>query len=133
MERPDERSIKIDDFFVRCQLASFDSRAIAALNREEKEYYALAAQDLELSTDEIRRLPLAHIEQAFSQGMHVSKARLLVFKIGGSDTLPPLPDTSAQQVERLVTDARSGAKKALLMLVSRNGQDLFLGVKLGAA
>lgn len=53
---------KIDDFFVRVRLAAFDPRAVAALNREEKEYYALAAQDLELSCDDIRRLPLAHVD-----------------------------------------------------------------------
>jgi serine protease Do len=40
---------------------------------------------------------------------------------------------SPQEIERIVEDAQSGSKKALLMLVSRNGQDLFLGVKLGAA
>ena len=55
---------KIDDFFVRCQLAAFDSRAIAALNREEKEYYALTVKDLVISNDEIRSLPLAHIDSA---------------------------------------------------------------------
>jgi hypothetical protein len=53
---------KIDDFFVRVRLAVFDARAVAALNREEKEYYALAAQDLDLSCDEIRRLPLALVD-----------------------------------------------------------------------
>lgn len=53
---------KIDDYFVRCQLAAFDARAVAALNREEKEYYALAVQDLMISSDEIRRLPLAHVD-----------------------------------------------------------------------
>jgi hypothetical protein len=53
---------KIDDFFVRARLAAFDARAVAALNREEKEYYALAAQDLELSNADIRRLPLAHVD-----------------------------------------------------------------------
>jgi len=52
---------KIDDYFVRCRLAAFDPRAIAALNREEKEYYALTAQDLVITNDEIRRLPLAHV------------------------------------------------------------------------
>lgn len=53
---------KIDDFFVRARLAAFDARAMGALNREEKEYYALAAQDLELSNADIRRLPLAHVD-----------------------------------------------------------------------
>src|SRR5690606_33573109 len=35
----------IDDFFVRCQLAAFDRRAIAALYLEEKEYYAHTVKD----------------------------------------------------------------------------------------
>jgi hypothetical protein len=55
---------KIDDFFVRCELAAFDARAIAALNREEKEYFALAVKDLQITSDEIRCLPLAHIDSA---------------------------------------------------------------------
>ncbi|HWQ93597.1 MAG TPA: hypothetical protein VN673_18185, partial [Clostridia bacterium] len=37
---------KVDDYFARCRLAAFDSRAIQALNREEKEYLAVAAKDL---------------------------------------------------------------------------------------
>ncbi|MEZ5512100.1 MAG: hypothetical protein R3F47_19780 [Gammaproteobacteria bacterium] len=49
---------------LRCQLAAFDSRAIAALNREEKEYYALTVKDLVITNDEIRSLPLAHIDSA---------------------------------------------------------------------
>lgn len=55
---------KIDDYFVRCQLAVFDARAVAALNRDEKEYYALSVQELVISNDDIRRLPLARIEGA---------------------------------------------------------------------
>jgi len=35
---------------------------------------------------------LAHVELASGKGMHVSKARLLVFKLGGKEQLPPLPD-----------------------------------------
>jgi len=35
---------------------------------------------------------VAHIEQAFSKGLHISKARLLVFKLGGTLRLPPLPN-----------------------------------------
>lgn len=54
---------KIDDFFLRCQLAAFDQRAITALNREEKDYYALAAKDLEITSEEIRGLPLAHVDR----------------------------------------------------------------------
>ena len=52
---------KVDDFFARCRLAAFDPRAIAALNREEKEYLALAAKDLTVVSAEIAALPLAQI------------------------------------------------------------------------
>ena len=48
---------KVDDFFTRCRLAAFDPRAIAALNREEKEYLALAAKDLTDHRRRNRRLP----------------------------------------------------------------------------
>ena len=41
--------------------------------------------------------------------------------------------TAPQQIERLVDEARSTSKKAVLMLVSRNGADLFLGLKLSVA
>jgi len=52
---------KIDDYFMRCRLAAFDARALSALNREEKEYQALAAKDLTPSSTEIAALPLAHV------------------------------------------------------------------------
>jgi len=53
---------KMDDYFARCRLAAFDTRAVAALNREEKEYLALAAKDLTITSAEIACLPLARIE-----------------------------------------------------------------------
>ncbi len=53
---------KVDDYFTRCRLASFDARAINALNREEKEYLALAAKDLTITTAEIAGFPLARVE-----------------------------------------------------------------------
>src|SRR5437667_392091 len=53
---------KVDDYFTRCQLAAFDPRAVAALNREEKEYAAFAAKDLSLKTAEIASFPLAQVE-----------------------------------------------------------------------
>lgn len=54
--------IKIDDYFARCQLVAFDGRAALALNREEKEYLALAAKDLTITAEEIKVFPLARIE-----------------------------------------------------------------------
>ena len=53
---------KVDDYFARCRLAAFDARAAAALNREEKEYLALAAKDLTITSEEIKSFPLARVE-----------------------------------------------------------------------
>lgn len=53
---------KVDDYFGRCRLAAFDARAIAALNRSETEYLAIAAQDMRISADEVAGFPLARVE-----------------------------------------------------------------------
>lgn len=53
---------KVDDFFARCRLAAFDARALQALNREEKEYLAVAAKDLTITSEEVAGFPLARIE-----------------------------------------------------------------------
>jgi hypothetical protein len=52
---------KVDDFFARCRVAGFDPRAVAALNRPESEYVALATRELTVNTAEIASLPLAQI------------------------------------------------------------------------
>ena len=53
---------KVEDFFARCRLAAFDARAIAALNRQESEYLAIAAKDLNITASEVAGFPLARIE-----------------------------------------------------------------------
>src|ERR1051326_677065 len=53
---------KIDDYFARCRLAAFDSRALLAVNRQEAEYLALAAKDLTITSAEIASFPLARVE-----------------------------------------------------------------------
>lgn len=53
---------KVDDYFARCRLAAFDARALQAVNREEKEYLALAAKDLTITHAEIAGFPLARVE-----------------------------------------------------------------------
>ncbi|MCB1127157.1 MAG: hypothetical protein KDM81_11705, partial [Verrucomicrobiae bacterium] len=53
---------KVEDYFARCRLAAFDSRAAAPLNRDEKEYAALATRDLTASDADIAALPLARVE-----------------------------------------------------------------------
>ncbi len=53
---------KAGDFFARCRLAAFDPRALAALNRSETEYLALAAKDLTITATEVAGFPLARVE-----------------------------------------------------------------------
>lgn len=54
--------VKVDDFFARCRLAAFDPRALAAVNRNEAEYLAVAAKDMTITAAEIAGFPLAKIE-----------------------------------------------------------------------
>ncbi len=53
---------KVDDWFGRGRLAAYDARALAALNRREEEYFAVAAGDLSISADEVAGFPLARVE-----------------------------------------------------------------------
>jgi len=53
---------KVDDYFARCRLAAYDSRAVNALNREETAYLGLAARDLTITDAEIAGFPLARIQ-----------------------------------------------------------------------
>ncbi len=52
---------KVEDFYARARLAAFDGRALAALNRSETEYLALAANDLTITAAEVAGFPLARI------------------------------------------------------------------------
>lgn len=52
---------KVDDYFARCKLAAYDSRALAAVNRQESEYLELAAKDMTITASEISSFPLAQI------------------------------------------------------------------------
>ena len=54
--------VKVDDYFARCRLAAFDSRATAAVNRQESEYLALVAKDMTITASEVAGFPLARIE-----------------------------------------------------------------------
>ncbi len=53
---------KVDDFFARCRLAAFDTRALGSLNRAEEEYEILAQKTLSASVSEAADFPLAKIE-----------------------------------------------------------------------
>jgi hypothetical protein len=53
---------RVDDFFVRCDLAALDPRAVAALNRTDADWAALAAKDLSTAGGDVSAFPLARIE-----------------------------------------------------------------------
>lgn len=50
---------KIDDYFARARVAQFDARALASINREDKEYIAALAQDLSSNASAVEHFPLA--------------------------------------------------------------------------
>ncbi len=52
---------KVDDYFGRCRLAGYDPRALGAVNRDEKEYAAIAAKDIQITAAEIAGFPLAQV------------------------------------------------------------------------
>jgi hypothetical protein len=52
---------KVEDYFTRGRLAEFDPRSLSALNRDEKEYAILGAQDLTSTHADIASLPLAQV------------------------------------------------------------------------
>lgn len=49
---------KVADYFARCRLAAFDARALAALNRQEGDYLAVAAKDMDITAAEVAGFPL---------------------------------------------------------------------------
>lgn len=53
---------KVDDWFLRCRLAAFDTRALAAVNRSEAAYLDAAARDLVVTAQEVLQFPLARVE-----------------------------------------------------------------------
>jgi len=52
---------KIDDFFLRCSLASYDSRAATIMNGADESLTALASRNLSDAEDEIALLPLSAV------------------------------------------------------------------------
>jgi len=50
---------KIDDYFGRCRLAAFDTRAAAMLNRKEEDYAPILAKDISINANELAGFPLA--------------------------------------------------------------------------
>ncbi len=53
---------KVDDYFFRCRLGEYDSRAVSYLNYPEKDYAELSARSLAVIPDELMARPLAVID-----------------------------------------------------------------------
>lgn len=52
---------KVDDYFGRCRLATYDTQAVVALNPEQKDYFAVAPKNLSITVQEVANLPLAKV------------------------------------------------------------------------
>ncbi|HVW65389.1 MAG TPA: hypothetical protein VHB01_10270 [Nitrosospira sp.] len=53
---------KVDDYFTRCALAAYDSRAAVPLSRSTEDYQNIAAQTLSAMSTDIANFPLATVE-----------------------------------------------------------------------
>ncbi|MCK9283024.1 MAG: hypothetical protein M0P39_01950 [Rhodocyclaceae bacterium] len=84
---------KIDDFFARCRLAAFDSRAAEPLNADIEALRALAATPLHQQAEAIAALPLA--------------------QIGADRTLPLAAGANPAWAERLAAFAENTVKPLL--------------------
>jgi hypothetical protein len=83
---------KVDDYFTRCRLAAFDTRAAAALNPEDKHYAAFASKDITLASADIVSLPLAHVEagKALTLATGVNPAWAAALATLQTDAVKPL-------------------------------------------
>jgi len=90
---------KVEDFFTRGRLAAFDERALAGMNREEKDYLVLGTRDLSSSAVEAASFPLARVEPggslpldtgvnpAWSGAISALKAKAVVPLLGEKSSL----------------------------------------------
>lgn len=90
---------KIEDYFVRCRMASFDNRATEALNSPESELIALGSKSLTDSTEEMAALPISL----------VGPQALLHLKKG----LNPAWQLRMEQFSRLIVDPLLGETDTL--------------------
>jgi hypothetical protein len=76
---------KIEDFFVRCQIASFDERGTALLSASDADLSALAQKTLGQSAEDVAKLPLSRIQGgaalALDSGVNPAwKAKITAFR-----------------------------------------------------
>ncbi|MEO3680547.1 hypothetical protein [Rheinheimera fenheensis] len=108
---------KIDDFFVRCQLAAFDSRATPALNPEAGVYAVLANRAVASADTDIAALPLAEVgpERPLPLGSGVNPAWAAAIAQFSTKVVQPLlgKDTdSLQQADWVAISAQLAGWRA---------------------
>lgn len=91
---------KINDYFARTQLASFDSRAANILNRAEADFAAFAPKDLRSDAPEIAQLPLARIEagRALPLANGINPAWNAAVTKFASDTVVPVLGSARESI-----------------------------------
>jgi hypothetical protein len=87
---------KVDDWFVRCNLAAFDTRAADALNASADALTALGALALKSSSDGIAALPLAHVHANAALPLDAGVNPAWAARIGALNTLLITPLLGAQ-------------------------------------
>lgn len=88
---------KIDDYFIRCHLVAFDSRAAEPLNPSKARYRTLAHTSLSVKAAELATLPLARIEaeRPLPLTEHLNPAWIELMKEFRTNIIQPLFGTKA--------------------------------------
>ncbi|MDO8908012.1 MAG: hypothetical protein Q7W55_05860 [Pseudohongiella sp.] len=97
---------KVDDYFVRCQLAAFDDRAADALNPAPSVYGVLNNRAIGSTDSDIAALPLAAIDagKSLPLGEGVNPAWAAAIDKLKSNVLRPLLGTKAGSIDTLTAD-----------------------------
>lgn len=116
---------KIDDFFMRCKLASFNTDSVAVLDVSSAKIGEISGNNLAASTDEIATYPLARVnaEHKLPLGNEVNPAWA-----GAMATLKALViDKEFKKAEYLTEEQWAG------IMAKFNAYNAWMGAKAGAA
>ena len=74
--------MKIDDYFTRCKMASFDSRAGILMNRTDADFLLLASKELSAGAADVANFPISRVEVnkplALQEGVNPAWAGALI-------------------------------------------------------
>jgi hypothetical protein len=92
---------KVDDFFMRCRLAAFDTRAVAALDVGDADLVAMSSKELSATSAEVSRIPLARIASKASLPLDAGINPAWQAKIGklAADAVTPILGTRSVLTE----------------------------------